>query len=240
MRRASVSLFRAATRSKEFHFDDIEDGEDTPKHPFGGGHHHHHDHHHERLLWRDIYSVTADPDQPTFLRLKLLEDAGFGKAAGVHFDFAGQKGIVLYIAKSVTSEDILNARENISYMKAAAQLVGASVALSKPKKAAEELAEELKKDLCDGEDDGDDDDDDDDDSSEDGGGALRHYIKSYAKKLKGGKLQPPPPMPQNESILTFFGAFITLLLLAFTSKSIKEATDKDYMIVLGPFGALVR
>ena len=66
-----------------------------------------------KMMWRDIHSLTIDPDQPTFLRLKLLEDAGFGKATGVRFDLRGQKGIVLYLAKSSTPDETLNSSEKI-------------------------------------------------------------------------------------------------------------------------------
>ena len=76
-------------------------------------------------MWRDIHSLTVDPDQPTFLRLKLLEEAGFGKAAGVRFDFRGQKGIVLYLAAALakcTFEDVV--KESMLFLAALILVLG--------------------------------------------------------------------------------------------------------------------
>jgi hypothetical protein len=183
------------------------------------------------MLWRDIYSLTVDPDQPTFLRLKLLEDAGFAKATEVRFEFRGQKGIVLYLAKSGTAMERLSSSENCAYMRSAADLVGAAVSLIKTKRAilahkasavlvAEPTTTVIK-------------------SEQKEDRKIVHNIKVWARKLKGGDLQPPPPMPSKEAALTFFGSFLTLLILSRVSEGIKGASDNKYFIVLGPFGALV-
>jgi hypothetical protein len=159
----------------------------------------------------------------------LLEDAGFTKATEVRFEFRGQKGVVLYLAKSDTAVERLSSSENCAYMRSAADLVGAAVSLIQPRrailahKASTVLAEpttvinsEHKED-----------------------GEIVHKIKVWARKLKGGDLQPPPPMPSKEAALTFFGSFLTLLILSRASEGIKGASDNKYFIVLGPFGALV-
>ena len=57
------------------------------------------------------------------------------------------------------------------------------------KYAAIEAAEKEKRDENDG----------DEDEIVDDDGPFYHNVKSYAKKLNGGKLQPPPPMPQKEA-----------------------------------------
>jgi hypothetical protein len=181
------------------------------------------------MFWRDIHSLTVDPDQPTFLRLKLLEDAGFAKATGVRFEFRGQKGIVLYLAKSDTDIERLSSSENCAYMRSAADLVGAAVSLIKHKTAilalkASAVLDEHTTAI-------------DDEQKEDG--EIVRKIKVWAHKLKGGDLQPPPPMPSKEAALTFIGSFLTLLILSKASEGIKGASDNKYFIVLGPFGALV-
>ena len=72
-------------------------------------------------------------------------------------------------------------------------------------------------------------------------GKIARCMKSYFGKIKGGDLQSgPPPMSSIESLLTFFGSFMTLLILALLSESIKDASSDQYLIILGPFGALVR
>jgi hypothetical protein len=68
------------------------------------------------LTWRDIRSVTVDPYMPTFLRLELMEAAGFTKCAGIHFDIQGTRGIVLFLANDQVRVSRLNFPDNVAYI----------------------------------------------------------------------------------------------------------------------------
>eukprot|EP00986_Skeletonema_menzelii_P006729 scaffold2550_cov153-Skeletonema_menzelii.AAC.17 len=59
------------------------------------------------------------------------------------------------------------------------------------------------------------------------------------EKSKGGKLQPPPPMPWVQTIWVCVGVFVTMLILIAVSETLKDGTNEQYGIILGPFGALV-
>jgi hypothetical protein len=68
-------------------------------------------------------------------------------------------------------------------------------------------------------------------------GGCCEWVSKYFKKLKGGNLEPPPPMSLNEGLLTFMGVLLTLLVLQEASDWIEKITG--YGIIMGPFGALM-
>ena len=71
-----------------------------------------------------------DPDQPTFLRLEILEKAGFAKIAGVRFELCGQKGIVVFFAKKDVDTRRLKSPEHEMYLQNVAKMLGATAALT--------------------------------------------------------------------------------------------------------------
>ena len=184
------------------------------------------------LQWRDIHSLNLDPDQPTFERLEVLEKAGFARIAGVRFDECGQKGIVVYFAKGDVDMAKLTAPENEAYLHNAASMIGASSALSRSRKAllakkgSNTIVKTSKKEV-----------EDEEVVSDDN--KFSRNVKLYARKLKGGNLQPPPPMPTKEALLTLFGAFVALMSVSGISEIIKMTTNDQYSIIMGPFGALI-
>lgn len=189
------------------------------------------DHNFHHLIWRDIHTLNLDPDQPTFLRLEVLEKAGFARIAGVRFDMAGQKGIIVYFTKDDKDKSKLTAAENESYLKNAATMIGASVALTKSrhtlhrKFSNEDYLKTVKQEK--------------EEITTPRNNKLVHALKLYRKKLSGGNLQPPPPMSFNESSLSFFGSFISLVAISGLSEIIKNFSGGKYSILLGPFGALM-
>jgi hypothetical protein len=48
--------------------------------------------------------------------------------------------------------------------------------------------------------------------------------------------QPPPGKPLDESLWTFVGVFLTLLLLSAMSGWVKYHTEGEYFLLLGSFG----
>ena len=96
----------------------------------------HHDHH---CTWRDVRAITSDPDQPPYLRMKLLEQAGFGKATGIPFDIRGHRGIVLFLARESASEAQLLELSNDCHLRVSADVIGAVSARSITQEACNNL-----------------------------------------------------------------------------------------------------
>ena len=87
----------------------------------------------ERLISRDLKAITSDPFQPSYRRMNVLEEAGFGKATGIPFDILGHRGVVVYLTRENASESLLSDPTNANFLKIAAQHIGAASALSKPR-----------------------------------------------------------------------------------------------------------
>ena len=175
------------------------------------------------LAWRDIHSVTVDPLQPTFLRLGLLEEAGFTKCAGIDFDTHGTKGIVLFLVGDEVTTTRLNVADNVAYMKVASNLVGAAAALTKHRIRLSTRIKQHQTVYTKRE------------GSNEGRGIYNKFA-TWLGKFRGGDLQPPPPMAFDEAALTFTGVFVTLVALHFASDWMKAITGRGF--ILGPFGAL--
>lgn len=76
------------------------------------------------ITWRDVKAITDDPDQPPYLRMTLLEQAGYGKACGVPFDLRGHRGVVLYFARATADESMLTEYTNDLHLRVSADLIG--------------------------------------------------------------------------------------------------------------------
>ena len=59
----------------------------------------------------------------------------------------------------------------------------------------------------------------------------------FFKKALGGGINPPPQMPTRSVLWVFAGTFSSLLVLSLLNELVMKRTD--YLIVLGPFGALM-
>jgi hypothetical protein len=68
-----------------------------------------------KLIWRDLHAITSDPFQPPYKRMRILEEAGFGKATGVPFDVMGHRGVVIYMARETANETLLNEATNVEF-----------------------------------------------------------------------------------------------------------------------------
>lgn len=175
------------------------------------------------MTWRDIQSILSDPYQPTFRRLELLEEAGLSRCTGIHFQIQNVEGMVIFFTSRSFPISRLNAPDNIEYMQAATNLVGSAAALTLYRS---KLSSRLDKDPL------------------DRVGAelqkqnyLLNYLSTYTTKCLGGNLQPPPPSPFDEGLLTFIGVFSTLLVLHSASGWIEQITGTAF--ILAPFGALM-
>ncbi len=197
------------------------------------------------LRWRDIRSVTVDPYQPTFLRLGLMETAGFVQCAGIHFDIQGTKGIVLFLTGSGGKGGVLgggsgdgmearmmnrrlNAVDNVAYMRAAANFIGGAVALTNHRlrlstRLKQQKENPLQKNMS--------------TLAESNSQILLTNIQAWLGKCGGGDLQPPPPMALDEVALTFVGVYVTIHILIVVSEWMKQHYQEGFLIP--PFGALL-
>jgi hypothetical protein len=73
-----------------------------------------------------------------------------------------------------------------------------------------------------------------------GGGAvqewfqwLRQKVRVTLRKTRGGGSRPPPPFSLRQTLLTFVGAFSTLLMVTRLSFYMTRERGSDYRIVLG-------
>ncbi len=84
------------------------------------------------LIWRNLTDITSDPFQPPYERMLVLEEAGFGKVTGLHFDVpGGHQGIVLYFARGTADERMLNEPSNVHFLCMATQHIGTACAMSR-------------------------------------------------------------------------------------------------------------
>lgn len=123
-------------------------------------------HQEKNLHWRSLKAITSDPFQPPYERLRVLEEAGLGKATGILFDIPSMsggsgvpttkaasgmaashhhhpsahsshhQGIVLFFARAEADDDLLNEPANVHLMKMAAQHVGTASALAQIRQAS--------------------------------------------------------------------------------------------------------
>ncbi|KAL7537287.1 hypothetical protein ACHAWF_005715 [Thalassiosira exigua] len=106
---------------------------------------------HDRAnTWRDVRAIVDDPDQPPYPRMRVLCEAGYGKATGVPFDVRGHRGVVLYFARATADRGQLTEFVNDVHLRASADLIGAisasSIAAEASKAAkADRLAKTMRR-----------------------------------------------------------------------------------------------
>ncbi|KAL9182580.1 hypothetical protein ACHAXT_013232 [Thalassiosira profunda] len=221
------------------------------------------------VAWREVEPISLDPDQPFNLRLKMAVQAGIGLAAGVKFDFRGQQGLVVYMARGTTDVEKLKSETNEQYLLSAAEVIGSIVCLRGARRRclAERRAEReaavrrvrhkmvavirlggsfLKKSL---------------ETSEpvdvtakpkpslDEAGAKRSrgqrvwsFLVRRSKVLPAkwrGANNEPPPPFSTRESLWTFLGCFLTLVALLTFSEAIERTNQDYSLVLGPFGALM-
>jgi len=70
------------------------------------------------------------------------------------------------------------------------------------------------------------------------GTILKKRLIMIGTKCRGANNEPPPPFTSAESVWTFVGCFLTLLMLLSFSDAITKR-NSELSLVLGPFGALM-
>lgn len=68
--------------------------------------------------------------------------------------------------------------------------------------------------------------------------SIKGKLMMVLRKCRGANNEPPPPMGNFESVWTFCGVFVSLLMLLYFSDAIAKR-NPQYSLVLGPFGALM-
>lgn len=213
------------------------------------------------VFWRDIQQLDADPDQPWNPRLKLFCQLGLGYAAAVPFHFGDHRGICVYIARQSVDMERLQSDTNQTYLMAASELIGAAYALRGPRHQVEiARREELRralhrvknkilaakrmgmsiKQLVES------------DAStikveastvsttadstanaESFFQRLLHHLAMVLKKAKGGGAPRPPSFGWTESLLTFAGVWVTLMMIGSMQEAIAAGLGPNYRLTLG-------
>ena len=209
------------------------------------------------FIWRDLQFMNDDPDNIPDPRINVFLEAGIGQVVGIPFNLPDSPGILLLYAKSETNSYILNDLKNVEFLRKSATFIGSAIALSEPMVGSLEAIEEREdamKALSHG------------DDIE--GGIRRSFNESEALKaslrqepekkvcclidifiakllmvkdklfLSNTAAKPPPGMSNSESLWSFFGAFVSMLAVCYSSRIINFwSEDKKYVVPLGPFGA---
>ena len=216
------------------------------------------------VVWRELKPIADDPDQPWNPRLQVLANLGLGWAAAVSFAMHGQQGIVVYMAREGVDFRRLQSPTNEAYLMAASEFAGAAYALRMPRRQVLQERHEEQKDAwnrvrnkiaalrragvtiseCVNK--------EEHKPNESivnvpfSPGNWRRWIVptktkavSTIRKTVGAGTQPPPVFGWDQTLLTFVGVFISMLMLTRLNVHMIEQRGQDYAIVLGPFGALL-
>lgn len=209
------------------------------------------------VRWRDIKSISADPDSAKGPRLQLMEEAGFTMAAGIPFRYLHHEGMVIFLTTvDDRNDEILTCIANGAYLHQAAQFIGAALSLAEIRRAS--LAERYKLEektysirrspLSIEEGRGGDAKDSDIGQAQDNSEQKRHdasrhchippQVIAWSRKLKGGSMQVPPSLSWRQTLWTIFGSFVGLLVLSSLNQYYLILSDEDYYLLIGPFGAM--
>lgn len=196
----------------------------------------------KKIVWREIKAMANDPDQPWNLRLQLLATMGLGWVAAVDFDMHRHCGIVLFMTRENVDWHRLQSDSNETYLKAASDLAAAAYALRSPRRKVvderrHELAdvlrrvktkilalqrmgvnlEQLVRDNAAAAENANPPPAPDRLGSDQRCRAhvrtLGHHLRTTLRKTRGGGAQPPPAMDWRQTLLTFIGCFVTLLMI---------------------------
>jgi len=213
------------------------------------------------IRWRDIKSISQDPDSAKGPRLKLMEEAGFTMAAGITFQYMHHQGMVVFLTTvEDENDDRLTSTTNGAYLYQAAQLIGATLSLAEIRRASVAERYKLKK-KCYSMRDCNADYSTSPSSIEEGRGGndnskatkletmpdshqqapsrIPHRVIAWSHKLKGGSMQIPPSMSWKQTLWTIFGSFVGLILLSALNQYYRLLSDNEYHLLLGPFGAMM-
>lgn len=100
----------------------------------------------QSMRWRDISSISQDPDSAKSPRVNLLDEAGFAMAAGITFKYMHNQGIVVFFTTHTLEDEQddhhLIGVTNCAYLYNAAQYIGTTISLAETRRAS--LAEQYK------------------------------------------------------------------------------------------------
>jgi hypothetical protein len=211
----------------------------------------------KKIVWREVKGIANDPDQPYNPRLQLLGSIGLGWAAAVEFNRLGYSGLVIYMAREGVDLQRLQSESNEAYLLAASDFAASAYVLRGPRERAmqerrSELAAVLRRarnrilaltrmginieKLV----------EDNAAAAAEANkpyfmasfssgqclGDVQHRMVTVFRKALGGDVQPPPAMGWQQSLLTFFGCFVTLLALTRLNVHVNERLGPDYTITL--------
>ena len=195
--------------------------------------------------------LLADPDSPKDERFIKYLYCGFGLASAISFHALECQGIVIFLARPQASIDRLSIIENKVYMVTSSQIIGSTLASTHARRAcslvrsqmgevaAAVITEDEKERKMQSDTSG-------DQETKERPFHRRHFRDEsvrrfliWIRKCRGGSTQIPPRMSTDECIYTLFGVFCGLLVLSTMNMLTRNLTDKEYYLLLPPFGALM-
>jgi hypothetical protein len=82
-----------------------------------------------KIQWRDVKTLSEDPDQSSFHQLRAMTNSGIRWAAAIPFQKSGSRGIVCYFAREGVDKDRLTSGTNETYLKLASDFIAAAWAI---------------------------------------------------------------------------------------------------------------
>lgn len=218
-----------------------------------------------KLLWRDLEGLSIDPDQPYDPRLKLIVEAGVGKAVAVPYYVNGLKGIVVFGARKTADQAKIQSSTNSLLLSNAAGLVGSLIAFRRSYNICREQRIEerdsafrrLKMYLTVA-------------TAFKGKNSaqknekkrpkrkwvysctprrypklgvlwsrFRKNFKKFIQKCFGAKVSPPPALPLRPSLYCGFATFVSCLLWSLLNEKVINISDARFKLVRGSYGSLI-
>jgi hypothetical protein len=199
-----------------------------------------------------------DPDVAKGPTLLLLEQAGFGQAAGITFHAGVCSGLVIFFVQSGLDPKLLNSTVHTAYLYQSAQFIGTAAALTEARRATIGQLDQTKeangtttiessddernqKETVVGElnQEGAKTDKSEEERTPTCFSITRRRLHVWLSKTGGGGLQVPPALSTQQSLWTTFGAFCGLMVLAALNKIYMTLSDDYYFLLIEPFGALM-
>ena len=215
-----------------------------------------------KLFWRDLEGLSIDPDQPYCPRLKLIVEAGVGKAVAVPYYVNGLRGIVVFGARKSADPGKIQSSTNSMLLSNAASLIGSIIAFRRSYNICTEQRIEERNNAF---------------------RRVKLYVtaasffrkppqenvdkrpkrrrvysctprnpklsvtwsrfkksfKHFIQKCFGARVSPPPALPLGPSLYCGFATFISCLLWSLLNEKVIDQSDASLKLFRGSYGSLV-
>lgn len=194
-----------------------------------------------KLNWRKLQEMEEDPEVPHDDRTELAAKA-FGQVGTV--SLPRKAGVLLLYSKLVPDHPkeltLLRSRQVKEFVRVASQSIAAHVAMHSTRTMIDVMREQLEEEI---------EADKEEEEEEDAAATqtkrsgrserLLTWFRNYLVKCKGGGSKAPGRADWVATVWTFFGVFLTLLIMSGLNELLFEVTEGEYFVLVGSFGALL-